>query len=580
MTQKTFYTLIALALTLTGCHSKAPYEDDLVRLDYVIDHNEQWVGRKAARIDFLKEKILKTRAEEEIYWLNKDLFNEYKDYDADSALIYVNRNIALSRNLGKKEDEVLWWIEHVGTLVNTGRLEEAEKELNHIEPEGLSEYGKMKYFAQKMCLNLAYSYYVEEVGTPGPARSSYFIQALQDRDSTIKYVSPDIPEYLNIKAWQALDEQETDTLKVQLRAKIDASDLDNVEDAVGAYTLSQIYKEDGQKDEFLHYLILSAISYVKSGNRNYASESLQDLSTQLLYNGDAARAYRYINYCYANLSTYKNRVHIVRINKIQDRIASAYLKKERGQARRVNISLIFTSILGWALIALLFFTKRQMKKLKKSRQELSEVNALLKTALDEKEELNGRVSRRNQSLAQLNQTLDTANTKLQETNEVKEKYIGYVFSLCSEFIVKLEDFRKTAFRLLKVGMRDKLEDYLSSPTVMQDELKAFYQGFDETFLELYPDFVEKLNDLMQPGQELRQREPSRLTTDLRILALMRLGITDCNQIAEFLHCSVQSVYNSRRAVYARMSISPKEFKDRISGIGVIHAEKASEAEEA
>lgn len=564
---------------MQGCKDVKPYEADLEKLDSAIEQNEYWIENKMARINFIKEKARKSQSAEELYWLNKDIYNEYKEYDADSASVYISNNMELARKLGKAEEQILWKIEEIGTLIRTGRLDEAEKEMNDIDVQSLSKYGKMQYFAQAMNLNLTYSYYIEDMGTPGPKRSVYFNKALELRDSTMQYITRDLPEYFNIRSWEAFDEDKEGEVKAELKAHIDACEFNSVEDGVGAYMLSQIYRKEGEHNSFVHYLVLSCLSYVRSGCRNYDSESLQDLSQLLLNEGDISRAFNYITYCANNLTSFKNRAHIVRIRKLQDNIAEAYLKRERSQSKTILITLIIAAILVWVLVWAVLLILEQIAELSKSKRELSEANAQLKENLKEKEELNARIGRRNKSLADLNSKLDEQNNKLSETNTVKEQYIGYVFSLCSEFITKLEDFRKTAYRQYRAGMRAELTEYLSSGVVMQDELRSFYQGFDKTFLELYPDFVSSLNALMQPGQEITQKDPQKLGTDLRILALMRLGILDCDKIAEFLHCSVQSVYNSRRGIYARLAISPKEFKERITSLSTCHFSTISAQDE-
>ena len=205
---------------------------------------------------------------------------------------------------------------------------------------------------------------------------------------------------------------------------------------------------------------------------------------------------------------------------------------------------------------------------------MKEANAALQTSLVEKEQLHAEQRRMNEELQQsnreqatLNERLSRTNALLQQANVVKEEYIGYAFSICADYMNKLDEFRKTVSRKLKTGQLKDLDHFLTSDTMMQGELKGFYRTFDEVFLFLFPTFVADLNALLLPDKQIELKDEAHLNTDLRIVALMSLGFTDANKIAEFLHCSTQSVYNSRRLTYGRLAIPLKEFKERVTTLG-------------
>lgn len=536
-------------------------------MDRTMEQSQEWVSQKKDRIAALQGKAGKVSSVEELFWVNKDIYKEYAAYDADSASVYAERNIGIASSLGRQKDAIQWKLAQIGSLISTGRLDEAESQLRPINPQGFSDELKLMYFATKLSVNQSYAYYIEEMNTPGPDRSHYFNEALRYRDSTIVYAHSGSLEALNILAWQRFDQEKTDSIKVQLQRSLVNSSYNSTEEALAAYMLAQIFREAGNEQAMVHWLVMSCISYVKAGCRNYDSESFQDLSATLLNKGDVNRAFRYVNYCANNLSAFKNRSHMVRITHLQEIIGNEYLKNETRHSRIISLFLTVNTILATILILLLIYLRIQMLRLKSRTAELAQKTSELADGLKEKELLNGKISRRNERLNELNEEMTRVNSRLAESNAVKEGYIGYVFTLCSEFIDKLDEFKKDANRLLRVGKREELSEMLLSPQMVQDELKSFYQGFDRIFLELFPDFVEKLNALMQPGQEFRLREEGRLNTELRILALMRLGISDCNKVAEFLHCSVQSVYNCRRSVYARLSVDPKDFKESITALG-------------
>ena len=173
----------------------------------------------------------------------------------------------------------------------------------------------------------------------------------------------------------------------------------------------------------------------------------------------------------------------------------------------------------------------------------------------------------NKELNNVNSQLKDTNNKLLESNYVKEEYIGYVFSICSNYISKLEEYRKNISRKLKAGQLDEVKTLTSSTTVVQSELKEFYNSFDAIFLHVYPDFVDDFNSLLRPEERVVLKDGELLNTELRIYALVRLGINDSVKIAEFLHCSPQTVYNNRLKTRNKAIIPKEEFADTVRSLG-------------
>lgn len=564
---------IYMLLLLTGCKNTPCYEEELQCLDEALTHNDEWSARKEHSIKQLHDKLCMAAAPEERYWINKDLYLEFLEYDADSAGYYVAQNLQLARQLGKPEEEQRWRIEQALVLIQTGQLNEAEQVLNRIRQEGVFESKKAYFYAQVMYLNIAYSFYMEKFGTAD--RSRYFMQALQYRDSVLAYSEPGQRVYLNVEAWKSYDAHDYSQIMPLLKERADQPLMNNMpENAISAYILSQMYREEGNLDAYIYYLTRSCLAYVKSGNRNYATESLQQLSSVLSGLGDLDRAYTYMNYCSANIYQFKNRAQIVRISELQENIRKQYLAREQQHNRIIRMSLggivILTIGLGWAI----FFILRQVKLLRQHGKMLQTYNTRLQESIHEKEALHEEQRRMNLHLQEanreqraLNERLSQSNRLLKEANVIKETYIGYVFTLCSDYMGKLNEFRKTANRKLKAGQLQDLEHFLTSTTLMQNELKGLYSTFDEIFLLLYPNFVKDLNTLLQPDKQIELKGEKQLNTDLRILALMSLGVTDTNKIADFLHCSIQSIYNSRRLVYSRLQVPVKEFKEKICSLG-------------
>ena len=187
-----------------------------------------------------------------------------------------------------------------------------------------------------------------------------------------------------------------------------------------------------------------------------------------------------------------------------------------------------------------------MTQLSEAREQLADVNARLR---------------------ELNADLKAKNEELNEANYVKEEYIGYIFTICSNYIRKLDDFRKNIHvKAVTKKYKEILADTEDGET-MKDELKEFYRSFDSVFLHIYPDFVNDFNALLQDDKRIIPKEGELLNTELRIYALVRLGITDSIQIAEFLHCSPQTVYNNRFRVRNKALVPKKDFAEVVRRLG-------------
>lgn len=265
--------------------------------------------------------------------------------------------------------------------------------------------------------------------------------------------------------------------------------------------------------------------------------SLYALASYLYEQGQLDRAYRYSTYCSDIGITFKSRVRLLHQQKLQRRIHQSYIERDHMQQKQLKLFLLFISFLTIVLLIALFFLRRQTRRRRKALVELHVANGRLKS---------------------LNSELQKLNLVLRDTNYIKEEYIGQVFKLCSSYICRMEEYRKKLNRKLKAGQLEDLKKMISSTSTMSDEMKDFYEKFDSIILHLYPDFVEHFNSLLRPEEHIEVKS-GRLNTELRIHALIRMGVTDSEKIAEFLHCSLQTVYNNRSITLNKSSLSKEEF---------------------
>lgn len=536
----------------------------LQSLDSLVVEKETFVVAKEKRIEELRKMEKKVQTEEEQYWMNKLFYEEYMVYDSDSALSYIHKNLDIAQRLNNPQWVAQWKIEQSFISSATGFLKEGLDLLNEIKVENLSSYAKTDYYGQMMYL---YSHYGQYSGENSSQTALYNIQEKSYRDSVYFHIPGDHPLYLWYRGWQSKGTPQAAEVRDQLSHVLATSKFNSRPDAMNSYILAQLYKEENKEEEFLRYLILSSMADIRSANHDIAS--LEELGKILYEKGEIDRGYSYLNYCLSCAQLYKNRIRMIGISSALDAIHKTYEQRNKKQEADLRRYLLIVSMLSLVLLAAIFFIALQMKRLKDSRKKLNVANQALNDHVDELELAHVRLAEANNQLQSLNGQLLEANNKLTESNYVKEEYIGYVFNICSSYISKLDEYRKNINRKIKAGMVEEVKKMTDASSLASNELKEFYANFDAIFLHIYPDFVSDFNALLQPDKQIIPKEGELLNTELRIYALVRLGISDSVKIAEFLHCSAQTVYNNRLKTRSKAIVPRENFAEIVKSLGKI-----------
>jgi hypothetical protein len=341
---------------------------------------------------------------------------------------------------------------------------------------------------------------------------------------------------------------------------INQSEEEDHEKAVLTYALANIYRKEGDIDRQITYYAISAICDIKNAIKENAS--MQALAITLFETGNIEKAYSCIKssmedamFCNARLRTYE-------ISQILPIIDSAYQEKVRNQQSGLQFFLTLVSLLSLFLIIAVIYVYRQMKKIARIRKELFQTNLKLN-------ELNKDLQHTVDQLNKTNKKLSDVNQELYESNEIKETYIGHFLDLCSTYINNLEKFQNTLNNKAVERKLDELFRMLKSHDMIDQELRELYKLFDNIFLHLYPNFVEEFNSLLLEEERFNLRQNELLNVELRIFALIRLGITDSSRIANFLHYSANTIYNYRTRVRNKAAVPRDQFESLVMKIGVI-----------
>ena len=546
----------------TSKHALEENRKLLHSLDSLLEQQDLFVRVKEERIKQLKMQYSRVKDVKELYAMNRMVYLEYRVYDADSALHYINKNIQLAQQTNNRTWEVVSLLEQSFVLTSSGLLTEALKAVSDIQPEELPQNLRSEYFGRLCTLYSRLRDYSSE-----NSQLSEHYNNLQKafRDSVYLTATPDELRYWNCRAWLYLGTPEIEPVKQAFEENKQTLSNDSRKYSIATYNLSAIYRSENNDSKYLENLILSAMADIRSVNGDIGS--LQEIAEYLFKHGEIDRAYNYILYCSQKAMLFHNRVRIVKMSHLQNQIYKAYQEQNRTQQKRLQASLIAVSFLFLVLIGAFLFIRKQMRRLKEANLKLDSTNQKLSVNMDALSTAHQRLEEVNMQLKDLNTQLQEVNDQLRESNYVKEEYIGYVFNICSTYISKLEEFRKNINRKLKVGQIEDVKAMTDSSATASNELKEFYQNFDTIFLHLYPDFVGDFNALLLPEERIELKEGELLNTELRIHALIRLGITDSVKIADFLHCSAQTVYNNRLRTRNKSIIPKEDFINAVKKLG-------------
>lgn len=546
----------------TSKHALEENRKLLHSLDSLLEQQDLFVRVKEERIKQLKMQYSRVKDVKELYAMNRMVYLEYRVYDADSALHYINKNIQLAQQTNNRTWEVVSLLEQSFVLTSSGLLTEALKAVSDIQPEELPQNLRSEYFGRLCTLYSRLRDYSSE-----NSQLSEHYNNLQKafQDSVYLTATPDELRYWNCRAWLYLGTPEIEPVKQAFEENKQTLSNDSRKYSIATYNLSAIYRSENNESKYLENLILSAMADIRSVNGDIGS--LQEIAEYLFKHGEIDRAYNYILYCSQKAMLFHNRVRIVKMSHLQNQIYKAYQEQSRTQQKRLQASLIAVSFLFLVLIGALLFIRKQMRRLKEANLKLDNTNQKLSVNMDALSTAHQRLEEVNMQLKDLNTQLQEVNDQLRESNYVKEEYIGYVFNICSTYISKLEEFRKNINRKLKVGQIEDVKAMTDSSATASNELKEFYQNFDTIFLHLYPDFVGDFNALLLPEERIELKEGELLNTELRIHALIRLGITDSVKIADFLHCSAQTVYNNRLRTRNKSIIPKEDFINAVKKLG-------------
>ncbi|GAB6012711.1 DUF6377 domain-containing protein [Viscerimonas tarda] len=535
---KLLFVVLSLFVSIAYCFGSGDLNLVLNQLDQTITERQSYMDVREKRILELKQ-MLKTPniSQEQAYELNTNLYSDYKTYNCDSAFYYAQNALRIAR-VWQNDYCIKESVLNVASVFNViGMYKEALDMLASIDKNSLPNELRIKYFNYQKEVYCNYS-------NNNVYASEY--KQISDiyRDSLLQILDKTTDHYLIVYSEKLLEQNKVEDAGKILFDLLKTVEPDNHLFAVLNYAIAEVFMAKGEREQAKLYYTQSAIADIRDAIKENAS--MQALALLLYESGDLNHAYKYIKYSLEDATFCNARMRTFEITKIFPIIDDAYQEKTNKQKEQLRFYLLLTAVLSSFLIIAVLYVYKQMKKLSKARKDLSNINLQLKG-------LNGQLQHYNQ--------------KLSEANHIKEEYIGRFLDLCSTYIDKLETYRKSLNRKAADNKLEELFRMLKSTEMVEKELAELYQNFDNTFLYLFPTFIEDFNALLLPEERFVRKQGELLNVEMRIFALIRLGITDSSKIAQFLRYSSNTIYNYRAKIKSKSAIPREDFEKSIMEIG-------------
>jgi hypothetical protein len=544
MSLKKYFLLFITLLVFYPSYSSNDRDTILDNLTIALKNKQQYVALKEERILNFKKIKSDDLTKVQEYNYNKTLYKEYQKFNSDSAIFYVKKNLEIATILQDKDLLDLANLQLASLFSSTGKYRESESILKSINKKKLPKYLLPNYY-------VVYREFFEHYAANSD-HLKYLEIIRKYRDSLLIVLDPKSLDFKINKIQQQIYNKKLDVSEKQL-----ANLLKNIKDntpqyAMITYLLGSISEKKQHLELRKKYFALSATSDIKNANKDNAS--LQELALVFYEIGDVDMAYKLTQSAIEDAFYCNIQFRTLLMSELYSIINTVYLEKEAKRKTELQLYLLCISLLSVFLIIAIIYVYKQMKKVSKIRGELYRTSQKL--------------SKLNKNITKTNNQLQERNAQLSESNVIKEEYIAHFFSLCSAYINKLENYRILLNKKAVAKQFDEIYKMLKSTTLVDNELEELYKNFDVIFLNLYPTFVKDFNDLLIKEDQVQLKQGELLNTELRIFALIRLGITDSVKIAAFLRYSLSTIYNYRTKARNKAAVSRNNFEEMVIKIGI------------
>ena len=543
MKRSLLYILFLLLPTTLSAGSKT--QQLRQKLDNLLEQRKALIDNKNKDINRLKKNL--TTSENTLKRLQtyEQLFEEYYVFQFDSAMTYLNKGIKLAKETQNTYYYNSNTISKAELLSIGGLYSEAIYEIEQVDTTGLDKAQHFEYYFSLFRIHTYWADFCNDktyTPTHRLKAQEYLKKAMPFCDETGKNHEYYLGEYAvfvlnNPQAARAHYVKAIKQLPQNSRFY-----------AMSCFALSGSYGNEENTEKQEEFLLLSSISDIE--NCTMENFALQNLAMYIFeHNKDELDlAQQYIQTALEDAHFYNNRLRIIEISSKLPVIVSSY-QQTLNQRNKVQMTAIIAiSLLLLFLLSAVFYIVKQTKRLSLQQQELQKNN--------------NQLSELNTQQKELNTQLHDLNALLVDTNRKRERLAKLYIDLCAKYIARLKKQQTLVKRKIKANQITELLSLLSSERLSEEDAATFLSRFDKAFLDLYPDFTEELNSLLLPEGQIQNKSTDELTTEQRIMALIRLGVKESAEIADLLFYSPQTIYNYRSVLKGK-AINKETFEEEV-----------------
>jgi len=537
---KKIILLILLSIALFPVFAGENVDSLLQVLDKTIVQRKEFSDKKERELKELKQAFDNSRDLFDKFNYTDKLFDAYKHYNLDSAIAAARTKLTVAQQLHDKQLELQSQMNIAEIMGKMGIYKETFDCMAKIDKSQLKKDQWGYYY------HLYHSIYTLLFNNASldDEKKQYNTLISRYKDSLLQVYDAQSIAYRLTYNDKLLEKGNFREALLVLKPIGSLPGQENAQKASIAYRFAKTYEKLGDVAEQKKYLALAALIDIRRAAKSYVA--LRELAVLLYKEGQVDRAYAYIRCAMEDASFARARFRMIEITEALPIIVASYDKKMEAEKSTLFNYLILISVLSVILLASSILIYQQLKRISATKKIINS---------------------KNDELLGINVTLRDLNTKLSESDHVKETYIGYVFNLCSSYINKLESYRVNLHKKLRAGQIQQALSDTGDTNLVSNEVKDFFQNFDAVFLSIYPRFITDFNQLLKPEEQIKPKSDDCLTPELRVFALMRMGIPDSSRIANFLHYSPQTVYNYKRKIMNKLVLSKEEFLLKMEQIG-------------